>query len=148
MQNHILQTCAAVTANFITNYIFRYHITRLSSETLKNIDDFERGFFRKYPLDGEPKSWMGSKTYLANPRFSNEYLAASAAVEQMYPVEKTMSIEELNKKNAKIFGKGTTPLLGMRASAVPDELIRQKCDQSEEIGGGQQEEGKQVEGGH
>ena len=118
------------------NYIFRYHITQLSSETLENIDDFERGFFRKYPLDGEPKSWMGSKTYLANPRFSNEYLAASAAVEQMYLVEKTMSTEEWNKKNAKIFGKGTTPLLVMRASAVPDELIRQKCDQSEKTGGG------------
>ena len=52
---------------------------------------------------------MGSNVYLADPRFSNEMIAASASVEQMHPVEKTMTVEQLNKKNAKIFGKGTTP---------------------------------------
>ena len=84
---------------------------------------------------------MGSKTYLADPTFSNEQLAADA--EGMHPVEKAMSVGEMRRRNVKIFGKGTTPLLVMRASAVPEELIRRKCDQS---GGGNQAVEKREEG--
>ena len=103
----------------------RYSISKSKEYVLGKLDSFETDFYRDFPLDdNNDKVWVGSNFYLADTYHSDYYLAKSANIKELTPVEKTMTLGELKKLNNKIFGKNSTPLLILKASTVPRSLLK------------------------
>ena len=101
----------------------RYYLSDSKEFVLEKVDFFESNFFKDFQFDDDEKVWIGSNLYLGNSRLSDDYLADSSNLNQLVPVPKTTTLEELKKKNNKIFGKSSIPLVIIKASTVPRKLM-------------------------